>query len=278
METYQLGLRSDGKKFNFFIIDDCSYITYTLSNLFECFGGKISGTATDALEAISKLKECYQSVDIITLDIRLNKVDGRSVLKEIKNICPKVKVIMISANATQSVIQNCILLGANHFLAKPLQKDEIFKTVKKICDEINKTDKTEVRLFKQLNLLIIDQTAELLNFIKNNHETFRCKVLEKMKDLKATINKINNHPVVDLIMINLPELGNEDLDKINQIHKIKPFAKIILITDSKNPILAMKALTQGVYGYIDKQLSDKLFYEELINHFFKIYQEARISV
>lgn len=89
--------------------------------------------AENGIEAIKALKE--QSVDIIVLDLFMEKMDGFKVLSIIRD-SPELKdipVVVLSARSTDEVIDKAMRAGANHFLLKivtpPAKLAKFLKTV-----------------------------------------------------------------------------------------------------------------------------------------------------
>ncbi|HEX5358453.1 MAG TPA: response regulator [Candidatus Nitrosotalea sp.] len=81
-----------------------------------------------ALEEYVKLKP-----DIVLLDMAMPKKDGLSVLKEIISHNPKAKVIMISASDNQETIKECIRAGANTYVLKPFNFQEVLKIISNVA-------------------------------------------------------------------------------------------------------------------------------------------------
>ena len=70
--------------------------------------------------------------DLIISDIRMPELDGRELLAEIRSN-PKLKhipVILATASAESASIQQGFELGANAYITKPFDFDEIFDAVR----------------------------------------------------------------------------------------------------------------------------------------------------
>ena len=67
--------------------------------------------------------------DIILLDIVMPGINGIDVLKQIREIDKDIPVVMVSAIDTSDKIMDCIKLGANGYVAKPISADRIIKSV-----------------------------------------------------------------------------------------------------------------------------------------------------
>jgi DNA-binding response OmpR family regulator len=70
--------------------------------------------------------------DLVILDVKMPDVNGFDVLKFIKGNFPSVKVIMLTAYADMINAIKAKRLGADDFIGKPYDLDEIYQTIDKI--------------------------------------------------------------------------------------------------------------------------------------------------
>ena len=71
------------------------------------------------------------SVDLILLDLKMPNKDGFEVLKEIQQRGIKVKIIVLTAYADVKSAIDSAKLGANDFISKPYDFDELLITIRK---------------------------------------------------------------------------------------------------------------------------------------------------
>ena len=104
------------KKMNLLIVDDepalCSVLADRLNVLYgitpeTCHSGK------DALELIQK-----NNYDVVVLDIEMPGMDGMEVLKRIKEIKPKVQVVMFTGHGSDDRRMLSETLGAFNYVDK----------------------------------------------------------------------------------------------------------------------------------------------------------------
>ena len=79
-----------------------------------------------ALEALSD-----HHIDVIISDLRMPRVDGLSLLKQVQESHPDIPVIMITAHGTVDTAVEALKLGAYDFVTKPFDKDEFRNVVAK---------------------------------------------------------------------------------------------------------------------------------------------------
>jgi DNA-binding NtrC family response regulator len=80
-----------------------------------------------ATEAFKFMDE--NPVDLVLLDLKMEKMDGITALKEIKKKYPQTKVILLTAYASLETQQKAIELGAFGCIMKPFDKDELLNMV-----------------------------------------------------------------------------------------------------------------------------------------------------
>ena len=77
-------------------------------------------TAEQAFSAISD-----DPPDVVLLDLRMPGMDGLMALKTIKNIHPKIEVIIVTGLATVENRAEALKSGAFNYVTKPIEIDEL---------------------------------------------------------------------------------------------------------------------------------------------------------
>jgi two-component system chemotaxis response regulator CheY len=115
---------------NILIVDDASFMRGSLKYIVEMAGYKVVGMAKDGEEAIMMCKTLKP--DVVTLDILMKGMDGMTALKKIRELDPKIKVIMVSALGTDDKKQQAESLGAAGFIRKPFKQVQILNELEKV--------------------------------------------------------------------------------------------------------------------------------------------------
>jgi DNA-binding response OmpR family regulator len=104
------------------IVDDEKNIRLTLSQSLESMGLG-TDTAMDGEEALAKVEATAYS--LILLDLKMPGMDGMQVLRQIREIRPDVRVIVITAYGTVESAVEAMKLGTVDFIQKPFAAEEI---------------------------------------------------------------------------------------------------------------------------------------------------------
>lgn len=115
---------------NILLVDDSRTSRKILRNILEEAGHSIVDEATDGEQAIEKY--IASKPDIITLDITMPVMDGIEALKQIKMVDSDAKVVMVSASSQKDKLIEAVKYGAEDFIAKPFEPDQIITVLNKL--------------------------------------------------------------------------------------------------------------------------------------------------
>ena len=101
--------------------------------------------AADGLEALSLLRR--EKFDLLIFDINMPKLDGLALLEKLRTEGMSVPVLMLSARADKTDINQGLRIGADDYLTKPFSIEELVLRVKAIM----RRSKGEVAEVKVLN-------------------------------------------------------------------------------------------------------------------------------
>lgn len=125
------------------LVEDNQADVYLMKHFFQAlnFPGTVEHVV-DGLEAVHYLNQegRYHNVetpDIVLLDLGLPKLNGHEVLQRIRQN-PKtlnLPILVLSTSKTESDTQKSLSLGANGFITKPSDLDEIERLIKRLVLE-----------------------------------------------------------------------------------------------------------------------------------------------
>jgi len=101
------------------VIDDESTILQNIKFLLEIDGNEVL-TASSSTEGLRIFTENCNSIDVVITDMKMPKLSGMDILREIKKITPHMAVIILTGHGD---LDNAILAmkeGAFEYLRKPV--------------------------------------------------------------------------------------------------------------------------------------------------------------
>ncbi len=109
------------------IVDDEAVALTNIGYYFtkKGFAVETAGNGREALELLSK----GTAFDIVLTDLKMDQMDGLELLDHLSTIAPDTSVVMITGYATIPSAVDALRRGATHYLAKPVDLEELRKTV-----------------------------------------------------------------------------------------------------------------------------------------------------
>ena len=120
-------------------------------------------------------------VDLCLLDIMLPGMNGLSLAKKVRDIAPDVPIIFLTARTSKEDILEGLKLGADDYITKPFEPEELVLRIHNILKRVGKTDHDMIDMvdFKfypeKLQLIgygesyrLTQKEAELLKFMALN--------------------------------------------------------------------------------------------------------------
>jgi putative nucleotidyltransferase with HDIG domain len=117
---------------NILIVDDEASIRRLLNQKLTKTGYHCE-EASSSDEALEKLKT--YNADLIMLDMKMPGKSGIDLIPELKAKYPNTAVIMATAVAESSLAIQCMRLGADDYITKPFNLDEVAMNVQKVLEK-----------------------------------------------------------------------------------------------------------------------------------------------
>ena len=186
------------------IVDDHEVLREGVKRIFDKQAGAITfGEASSGPEALRLVRE--KDWDIVVLDLSLTGQNGLEVLKELKQIRPRLPVLILSMHTEVQFARRAFKAGASGYITKDSPRSELTKAINKVIDEgryisqalaeklfvdIGRdTDRLphetlSDREFEVMRLIASGKTAgeiaKLLSLSDSTISTYRARILEKM--------------------------------------------------------------------------------------------------
>ena len=103
-----------------------------LRNMLEDAGHEIVSEAVNGVEGVEKFR--LYKPDVVTMDITMPVMDGIEAVREIIEIYPGAKVIMVTAAGQKTNMVEALKRGAADFIQKPFDSAVIINTIEKVLE------------------------------------------------------------------------------------------------------------------------------------------------
>lgn len=164
---------------NILIVDDEQSYRQLLSLVFKGDGHTIR-SAANGLEALQMLQE--EPADVVISDVKMPDMDGIEMLRAIRETMPDLGIVFMTAFASVEAAREAFKLGADDFIQKPFDVEELKLIVKKTLEKqvlIN-----ENRAFKRAQR----ERGSIKNIVGNSakmHAIFQ--MIETVAEVQSTV-------------------------------------------------------------------------------------------
>ncbi|HBB97645.1 MAG TPA: DNA-binding response regulator [Blastocatellia bacterium] len=186
------------------IVDDHEVLREGVKRIFDKQAGAITfGEASSGPEALRLARE--KDWDIVVLDLSLTGQNGLEVLKELKQMRPRLPVLILSMHTEVQFARRAFKAGASGYITKDSPRAELTRAINKVIDEgryisqalaeklvvdigrdIDRPPHETLsdREFEVMRLIASGKTAgeiaRLLSLSDSTISTYRARILEKM--------------------------------------------------------------------------------------------------
>jgi two-component system invasion response regulator UvrY len=186
------------------IVDDHEVLRDGVKRVFDTPPGTaVFGEASTIHEALTLVRG--EDWDVAVLDISLGSRSGLDLLKELKQVRPKLPVLVLSMHSEEQFARRAFRAGAAGYITKDSPRSELVKAINKVSEggtyispalaeklvidfrrdtERPPHETLSDREFEVLRLIASGKTvgeiADLLSLSDNTISTYRARVLEKM--------------------------------------------------------------------------------------------------
>lgn len=115
------------------LVDDHQMVRVGLRTLFEAIPNlEVIGeaaTAAQALEVVPNLEP-----DVVLLDMRLPDSSGLEVCKKLRQLCPQIRILMLTSYYNDDMVMDAIEAGAEGYLLKEINADLLIRSIHEVME------------------------------------------------------------------------------------------------------------------------------------------------
>lgn len=212
--------------YKLYLLDDEPFILEGLKYIidWEEYGFDVVGTSSNGEDGFNFIKN--EDVDLIITDIMMPKMTGLELISNLKKINHNAKFIVLSAFQEFQYAKEAISMGAENYLTKPIDEDELIQTIEGVKKKIEKIklEKVDTKIFK--NDLILKLICN-----KNNDG-----VLDRLRLEGVNLNYKN----LCAVILEFAEGGNinnnilNHIDNLNYEYCVNLQNQILIIMDKES--------------------------------------------
>ena len=140
------------------IVEDDADVGMALQDFFEFNGYEVTRAADG--ESALEVMRTRPEFDIILLDVMLPKKNGFDVLRESQEMGVAAPILMLTGRGEQEAVLKGFGLGADDYVTKPFNAEELAARVKAILQRTLPPDKAPMDVYEVGNVLINFSTHE----------------------------------------------------------------------------------------------------------------------
>ena len=175
----------------------------------------------------------HPDVDIVLSDINMPEMDGLTLLTKLGEASPMVKAVMVSAYGDMDNIRTAMNRGAFDFVTKPVNFDDLEKTMEKTIQHVKLMRET-LKAIKENNILKMYVDENVLSFMGSRE--FETSLMQN-ETVEASVAFI-------------------DICSFTSISENESPDTVVKLLNSYFDVMVKEIIAQG--GYIDKFIGDAI--------------------
>ena len=115
------------------IADDHELVREGICKLLELYEElEVIGEAGDGLETVSMVRDKFP--DLVLLDLNMPRMNGINAVKKIKEISPKIKVLILTIHDEEEYIYEVTKAGAEGFIQKDIKPEDLYESIEEVMN------------------------------------------------------------------------------------------------------------------------------------------------
>ena len=222
------------------LVEDEQRARRGLKNLIQMVSDdcEVVADAADGEKALDIIRKCKP--EVVFTDIKMPKMDGISLIKEVRKDNPDIKFVIVSAYEEFDYARQALSLGVTEYLVKPLIMEDIEKVVSKL-EQGHVESVEQVQENEEVHPLI----KKTLKMIEKNYASHISQ-----KDVAAELNITPEY----FCSLFAKEMGESYVKYIKK-YRVEVAKSLLLHSDLSKEDVAAKV------GYADSKYFGKVFHE-----------------
>ena len=173
-------LHKFSKELNVLYVEDDDNLREETQSLLSTLFQSIT-TAVDGEHGLKEYNENFY--DLVISDVNMPRMNGIEMCKNIKEINPEQKILIVSAHDESETLMSLIKTGASGFILKPMTLDNLVISLYPVCRDAQ-TQKMNIQLVHELNEKnrLLEKQNHELQALSNTIETKHFQLAQVLKE------------------------------------------------------------------------------------------------
>ena len=169
---------------------------------------EVVGEAADGHEAVEKAQELMP--DVVLMDVRMPKRSGIEASRQIKDLLPHVKILMLTVSDEEGDLYEAIKAGASGYLLKEISIDEV-------ADAIRSVSAGQSRISPSMASKLLTEFAAMSK--RADHQLPPPKLTDReMEVLRLVAQGLNNRDIARGLFISENTVKNHIRNILEKLH------------------------------------------------------------
>jgi two-component system NarL family response regulator len=171
---------------------------------------EVAGEAEDGLDAVEKAQELMP--DVVLMDVRMPKRSGIEATREIRDLLPHVKILMLTISDEEADLYDAIKAGASGYLLKEISIDEVAEAVRSVSAG-------QSRLSPSMASKLLAEFAAMSRRADEQQQLPPPRLTEReMEVLKLVAKGLNNRDIGQQLFISENTVKNHIRNILEKLH------------------------------------------------------------
>jgi signal transduction histidine kinase len=280
--------KSDTTPARLLVVDDEPGIRSLFDYEFTSRGWSVF-VAADVREGLEMAR--VRRPDVVVCDLTLPDGDGAQVLETLKEMDPKIEVIMVTGHATLESALACLRRGAYDYVVKPFQMEEVARLADRAFDR--RCLNQQLIHLKELNRLKTDFIAGMshelrtplnavIGFVSLILDGAYGDVADRQRQALRRVD-VNSRGLLQLInnILDVSKVGTGHMEVYAEVFALDELAREV--AEGMDSIVRGKSLDlkvsvpEGIHLYTDR-MKLKQILVNLVGNALKFTREGKVSV
>jgi DNA-binding NarL/FixJ family response regulator len=170
----------------------------------------VVGEAADGQEAVNKAQETMP--DVILMDVRMPKRSGIDATRQIKDLIPHAKILMLTISDEEADLYDAIKAGASGYLLKEISIDEV-------ADAIRTVWAGQSRISPSMAAKLLTEFAAMSKRVDERQQLPAPRLTEReMEVLTLVAQGLNNRDIAKQLFISENTVKNHIRNILEKLH------------------------------------------------------------